>query len=313
MSRGTIVTIINTILWSLVSASPRQDAFVHRHIVPPGSSVDLSQPRQQIREDYSLLKPQIRSRRNASYSSRKITSFFAIPDVSSLSDNIDATPIMNSPLSLSFSTSPLLLSTTSASLTYLSLLLLYDRPRGHLSLPSLSSPDTPFLISQSRIPNAGLGLFVTRSLPEGTVLGSYPGVLRPAESFYNGKCRRYPQAVAYSWRFTDNEFVIDPTNENGEIQSYCYGGSDEVPFSNLVFRSVFSFWRKDTALARINEPPIGIGGCNVRSREDLEKREIVFELCRDVVGGEELFMDYGVGYDRSGYGPTSTTATIDNK
>mmetsp|Transcript_691 Transcript_691/g.1432 ORF Transcript_691/g.1432 Transcript_691/m.1432 type:complete len:314 (-) Transcript_691:3400-4341(-) len=313
MSRGAFVTIINTILWSLVSASPRQDAFVYRHIVPPGSSVDLSQPRQQIREDYSLITPQIRSRRNASYSSRKMTSLFAIPDVSSLSDNIDATPIMNSPSSLSFSSSPILLSITSASLTYLSLLLLYDRPRGHLSLPSLPSPDTPFLISQSRIPNAGLGLFVTRSLPEGTVLGSYPGVLRPAEAFYNGKCRRYPQAVAYSWRFTDNKFVIDPTNENGEIQSFCYGGSDEVPFSNLVFRSVFSFWRKDTALARINEPPIGIGGCNVRSREDLEKREIVFELCRDVVGGEELFMDYGVGYDRSGYGPTSTTATMVNK
>ncbi len=119
--------------------------------------------------------------------------------------------------------------------------------------------------------------------------------------------------MAYSWRFTDNQFVLDPTNEKGEIQPYCYGGSDEVPFSNLFFRSIFSVWRKDTALARINEPPVGIGGCNVRSREDLEKREILFELCRDVVGGEELFMDYGVGYDRSGYLPASTTATMVEK
>jgi SET domain-containing protein len=46
----------------------------------------------------------------------------------------------------------------------------------------------------------------------------------------------------------------------------------------------------------------GGGGCNVMATEDLAKREVIFELSRDVVKGEELFMDYGLTYDRSNYG-----------
>lgn len=37
------------------------------------------------------------------------------------------------------------------------------------------------------------------------------------------------------------------------------------------------------------------------AREELEHNRVIFELCRDVERGEELFMDYGLGYDRSGY------------
>ncbi|KAL7486008.1 hypothetical protein ACHAW6_011614 [Cyclotella cf. meneghiniana] len=195
-------------------------------------------------------------------------------------------------IQLHMSLVPSLLST---SFTYLSLLLFHDRPRGFLSLPA-----STLSVSPSSIPHAGLGLFVTISLPCGTILGSYPGVLRDQVEFYNEKCIAYPNAVYYSWRLgSDGRYVLDPTDERGEIHSYCYGGIDVI--SCLLFRTILRFCAKSTELARINEPPLGYGGCNVVAREELDQKRVVFELCRDVVEGEELFMDYGVGYDRSGY------------
>lgn len=111
----------------------------------------------------------------------------------------------------------------------------------------------------------------------------------------------YPQAVGYSWRFTDSKYVLDPTDGEGNIDMYCYGGGDAL--SNVVFKTILSFMRVGTELTRINEPPIGAGGCNVSARENLESREVVFTLCRDVLAGEELFLDYGLDYDRSNYAP----------
>lgn len=177
-------------------------------------------------------------------------------------------------------------------ITYLSLLLLYDRPRGILPARDVLS------VEKSRVPNAGLGLFVTQNLPEGTLLGTYPGVLRSQSDFYDVKCRQYPKSVYYSWRLNDSTYVLDPTDAKGEIQSYCYGGSDAL--SGFIFSSVLRLLAKPTELTRINEPPVGFGGCNVEARQ--ESNAIRFELCRDVNAGEELFMDYGLDYDRSGYG-----------
>jgi len=190
---------------------------------------------------------------------------------------------------------------SSATVTYLSLITYFDRPRGRLSIPD---PQSNLLIKQSNVPGAGLGLFAKQSIPKGTILGTYAGVLRPAESFYDGKCRQFPLAIGYSWRFTDSKYIIDPTDSNGEIQKVCFGGSSEVPFSNLVFTTLLRFWNTDTMLCRINEPPIGAGGCNVSAKENLEKREVVFELIQDVYAGQELYLDYGLDYDRSRYGPS---------
>jgi len=182
---------------------------------------------------------------------------------------------------------------TSSIITYVSLLLVYDRPKGSLEL------DESYLsIRESNVPGAGLGLYAVQTIKEGTVLGTYAGVVRPAQEFYSGKCRQFPGAVSYSWRFTDNQFVIDPTDERGEIQFVCQGGSD-VPLSNIFFSLLGT--GKSTALCRINEPPIGAGGCNVGAKENLDKREVVFTTLRDIFAGEELFLDYGLDYDRSGY------------
>jgi hypothetical protein len=60
--------------------------------------------------------------------------------------------------------------------------------------------------------------------------------------------------------------------------------------------------QKPTTLCRINEPPPGTAGVNVRTEEDLDRRIVQFVLDRNVYANEELFMDYGVSYDRSFYG-----------
>lgn len=92
----------------------------------------------------------------------------------------------------------------------------------------------------------------------------------------------------------------DPTDFKGQIQNVCQGGSQDTPLSLFFMENVVK-WSVPTILTRINEPPPGFGGCNVRAVEDLESREVLFELTREVYEGEELFMDYGLTYDRSSY------------
>ncbi len=192
-------------------------------------------------------------------------------------------------------TSNLLLQSITGLLTYLSLIAFYDRPRGKLQIHPSS-----FQLKHSQVPNAGLGLYLTQSLPQGTILGTYPGVLRPA-SKYIQKYNSIPNAAVYTWRFTDNQYCIDPTNQYGQLEDICYGGTSDYPLSYILHESLLRVVNVPTLLARINEPPLGGGGCNVMVTEDLERREVVFELSRDVMIGEELFMDYGLTYDRSSY------------
>ncbi|KAL3777392.1 hypothetical protein ACHAW5_004221 [Stephanodiscus triporus] len=141
----------------------------------------------------------------------------------------------------------------------------------------------------------------------GTVLGTYPGVLRSSSAFHDVKCRAHPRAVSYSWAFGDgSDRVIDPTDEYGALREICLGGSPADDVSTFVHSTLFRCLGKSTILCRINEPPIGVGGCSVSAREDGEVGEVVFVLIRDVEPGMELYMDYGLNYDRSGYGPASS-------
>jgi len=179
--------------------------------------------------------------------------------------------------------------------TYIGLISYFDRPRGRLDVDGGAIE-----IRQSKVDGAGLGLFATKSLPEGTLLGNYPGVLRPAQKYmaqYGGEA----SAGEYTWRFTDNAYLIDPIDSEGQLQDMCYGGTADFFLSYFLHEKVLR-WSVPTLLARINEPPIGGNGCNVRSEENLKTREVNFEISRDVVAGEELFMDYGLTYDRSDYG-----------
>mmetsp|Transcript_41292 Transcript_41292/g.98877 ORF Transcript_41292/g.98877 Transcript_41292/m.98877 type:complete len:287 (-) Transcript_41292:1880-2740(-) len=185
---------------------------------------------------------------------------------------------------------------SSAVLTYGSFVAYSDRPRGMLSpdvLPSLQ-------IAASQVPGAGLGLFCTSTIRRGTVLGTYPGVVTPLQQNL-GKLQQYPQCEGYIWRFSDNQFVIDPTDQYGEIQDVCFGGNPSMPFSTTLFNTLLSFLSVPTTLCRINEPPKG-RDVNVVTEEDRQTRTVTFILERDVYEGEELFIDYGLSYDRSMYG-----------
>ena len=204
------------------------------------------------------------------HAERKVDSSIKHPTHLSSLDlaSLDLASSFNGPSSqIPLTDAPTLVSIT---LTYISLLLLYDRPRGSLPLRDALS------IAQSRVPNAGLGLFVNKNLPSGTVLGTYPGVLRRQDDFYEVKCRQYPKAIYYSWRLNESGCVLDPTDSKGDIQSYCYGGSDFI--SERAFLSILRFCAKPTDLTRINEPPVGYGGCNVIARE--ENNGVRFELCK---------------------------------
>lgn len=191
----------------------------------------------------------------------------------------------------------LLLQSASVMVTYTALVSYFDRPRGKLFV------DPSFLeTKQSTVDGGGLGLFATKYMPEGTILGTYPGVLRPAHK-YRQKYDKFPGCSSYVWRFTDNLQFVDPTDANGNLNICCQGGTDDFPFSYIIHRAIG--WKIPTMLARINEPPIGAGGCNVRSEENLDTREVVFSLSQSVSAGQELFMDYGLTYDRSAYGKSA--------
>ena len=167
-----------------------------------------------------------------------------------------------------------------------------DRPRGDIR-SSLSTT----VVKPSHV--SGLGLFAASDFSKDTILGTYPGVLRPIEKYVHGKLQQYPESSVYVWRFTDNKMVIDPTDEFGRLKSVCLGGSSDWFGSYFMFQR-FQLFGKDTRLARINEPPIS-GDCNIYVMEDIRERTITFVTSRQILSGEEFYVDYGKTYDRSYY------------
>ena len=166
--------------------------------------------------------------------------------------------------------------------------------RGELSVNS----EDDVSVAKSQVVNGGLGLYTKTAFPKGTILGTYPGVVRPLAQNM-AKLKEYPACETYVWRFGDSQMIIDPTNEEGKLENECMGGST-IPLSKFLFQNILKDWTVPTTLARINEPPRGYD-CNVETEEDIESRRVVFQLSRDVGAGEELFMDYGLTYDRSNY------------
>lgn len=185
----------------------------------------------------------------------------------------------------------------SAAISYIGLVTYLDRPRGPLEIDP-----SAFEIKPSSVPGAGLGLFCAApSLRKGTILGSYPGTVIPLEQNL-GKLNAYPCCESYIWRFSDSQKVIDPTDAQGKIQELSFGGNPSTFGSIWICENLLGFLAKPTTLCRINEPPIG-RDVNVCTDEDLNQRRVTFRLERDVYQGEEFFMDYGITYDRSMYGP----------
>ena len=184
----------------------------------------------------------------------------------------------------------------SALTTYFGFIAAVDRPKGSM----MGDYQNYVEARQSTVPGAGLGLFAKTTLRQGTILGTYPGVVVPLTQNLN-KLKEYPQCEGYVWRFSDNQFVIDPTNSEGDIEDYCLGGNPSMPLSVPFFQTLLAFVKVPTTLCRINEPPKG-RDVNVVTNEDRELRQVTFMLERDVYEGEEFFIDYGLSYDRSQYG-----------
>lgn len=184
----------------------------------------------------------------------------------------------------------------SAAASYVGLVALLDRARGTLNVG-----ENQVTVAPSAVEGAGLGLYcVAPSLPKGTILGTYPGAVIALDQNMV-KLYQAPSCESYIWRFSDSKFVIDPTDEEGNIQGFTYGGNPSTFGSVWICRNILGFLAKSTVLCRINEPPIG-RDVNVCTDEDLKSRTVTFRLERDVYQGEEFFMDYGITYDRSNYG-----------
>lgn len=216
-----------------------------------------------------------------------------------LPDSMSTDALSLSAFDDSSSTALWALRAASAVTSYVGIIAIIDRPRGKLLYPD------HLVVQESTVPGAGLGLFAAMDLPKGTSLGTYPGVLLPLQQNLS-KLRAYPACEGFIWRFSDNRFVIDPTNSVGELDDVVIGGNPSLPGSLWLFRNVFSKIRTvPTALCRINEPPKG-RDVNIVTDEDLKKRTVIFSVERDVAAGEELFIDYGLSYDRSMYGDIET-------
>jgi hypothetical protein len=157
-----------------------------------------------------------------------------------------------------------------------------QRPRGWLT------PGLPLVVKPSGMPGAGRGLFAGTDMPAGSILGAYAGrVIR--RDVYQRKLLLAPSAAEYCWQLSSCDAVLDPTDRQGKL---C----EPLPLNEEL--PAWLPGTVPTTLALINEPAPG-WDVNVDTFE--RGWELTFALNRDVLAGEELFLDYGPMYDRSSY------------
>ena len=146
-------------------------------------------------------------------------------------------------------------------------------------------------VPRSRIPGAGRGVFAGAELPQGTILGAYPGRMTFMGPYYR-KLQRVPHASSYVWKLQDGQRVLDPTDAAGIL---C----EPLALIEGLPTQLGEAYAVPTTLALINEPSPGLD-VNVETHEQGD--EVLFVTSRRCVEGEELFLDYGQDYDRSFYG-----------
>jgi hypothetical protein len=147
-------------------------------------------------------------------------------------------------------------------------------------------------LRKSTIPGAELGLFAKEIIPEGVVLGTFPGYVKDVGVALESKKDDDSRAAArrYMWALSEDT-VLDPTNEYGKL--------------DLELSYLFGLVKVNTMIARINEPSPG-KDCNVFARMKGPVVEVVTE--RTIYAEEEIFIDYGRSYDRSDYSSSSSDA-----
>ena len=155
-----------------------------------------------------------------------------------------------------------------------------NRPRG-------SARSDLLVVKTSQVPGAGRGVFARQAIPVSTVLGEYPG--RPRSDIeMAAKCMFAPLARQYC--FLSSTVLLDPTDDTG------------VP-SKRPSPGLWWPFEVDITLSLVNEPPKGASlGTNVCVEDDPNDPDgLIFVTDREIMAGEELFIDYGRDYDRSGY------------
>ena len=128
------------------------------------------------------------------------------------------------------------------------------------------------------------GVFAKADIPEGTVLGSYPGRRRSSSQVVQ-KAQYAPQTKQYVYNLGD-AVHLDPTDQHGQ--------PSDRPSPGLPWFSI------DPSMAYVNEPARG-SSVNVETADGLDG-DVVFRAVSDLRKGEELYIDYGSTYDRSSYG-----------
>lgn len=158
----------------------------------------------------------------------------------------------------------------------------YHRPRGWSRRDLLE-------VKQSMLgEGAGMGVFARLMIPAETTLGAYPGVVRNDVAM-TAKSIVAPMSRYYCFS-TRPGCILDPT------------GNDGYPSARPTPCNVFWPFQVDTTLSYVNEPSLEFR-TNVRVEDDPDDPMVglIFVSDRDIDAGEELFIDYGVSYDRSDY------------
>ncbi len=81
---------------------------------------------------------------------------------------------------------------------------------------------------------------------------------------------------------------LDPTDAQGNVSEWPGPG---LPWPLAA----------PSALAYANEPVKGGTGTNTTCEDGEQDTDLLFVTCRALRAGEEVFIDYGTTYDRSGY------------
>jgi hypothetical protein len=171
----------------------------------------------------------------------------------------------------------------------LSLRLYERRPRGSLT-PGLLE------VRPSLVAGAGRGCFAAVDIPADTILGTYPGRLRSAREYALKLYEVGPHVAEYCWTIGDLG-AVDPTDERGGLLE-----DPGVPLLEsapaILNNGLLASYAKPTTLALINEP--GAGG-DINTKVEIDGDQVCFITERLVMAGEEIYIDYGQSYDRSGY------------
>jgi len=143
------------------------------------------------------------------------------------------------------------------------------------------------VVKDSLVPGAGLGVFARKDIEKGTVLGQYPGIPR-SDVEMAAKCMLAPMAREYCFLSRPGS-MLDPTDHRGRPSTSPSPGL-WWPFG------------VDVTLSYVNEPGKG-SVVNVAVEDDPEDVEgLLFVADCDIRCGAEIYIDYGVNYDRSHYG-----------